>query len=231
MQIRLLLIEDEAPIREMLRIALNRHGFQVDEAANAAAGMALINQNAPDLILLDWMLPDQNGIDVAKKLKSEYKTRDIPIIMVTAKGEEEDKIKGLETGADDYVTKPLSPRELVARIKTVLRRVAPTKSEKVLEAGKITLDPGSHRVTIENCEIALGPTEFKLLHYFISNQERVYNRSQLLNNVWGTHVFVEERTVDVHIRRLRKALTESGCDKYIETVRGTGYRFSVPQNV
>lgn len=230
MQVRLLIVEDEKPIRDMMKVALSRHGFQIIEADCGRVALGIIRQDLPDMILLDWMLPDMSGVDVAKELKEDYKTREVPIIMVTAKGEEEDKIRGLECGADDYITKPFSPKELAARIKAVLRRVAPTKTEKKVEVGQISLDPGSHKVIAKDTVITLGPTEFKLLHYFMVNQNRVYNRTQLLDNVWGTNVFVEERTVDVHIRRLRKALSDGACDNYIQTIRGTGYRFSIPEN-
>ncbi len=229
MQIRLLIVEDEKPIRDMMRVALTRHGFQIAEAENGCRAIESILENQPDLILLDWMLPDISGVEVAKRIKCDYKTREIPIIMVTAKGEEEDKIKGLENGADDYITKPFSPKELAARIKAVLRRVAPTKNDTKVEAGDIILDPSSHKIMAQDVLISVGPTEFKLLHYFMVNQNRVYSRAQLLDNVWGTNAFVEERTVDVHIRRLRKALISGSCENYIQTVRGTGYRFSIPE--
>ncbi|THB64915.1 MAG: phosphate regulon transcriptional regulatory protein PhoB [Gammaproteobacteria bacterium] len=229
MQIKLLIVEDEKPIRDMMKVALSRHGFHILEAGSGGEGLDVVDAEQPDLILLDWMLPDMSGIDVAKKLKGHYESREIPIIMVTARGEEEDKIKGLEFGADDYITKPFSPKELAARIRAVLRRVSPIKTEKKVEISQVSLDPGSHQVVANGVDISLGPTEFKLLHYFMLNPNRVYNRTQLLDNVWGANVFVEERTVDVHIRRLRKALSEGGCDNYIQTVRGTGYRFSAPE--
>ncbi len=180
----------------------------------------------PDLILLDWMLPGMSGIEFARKLKADEISKSIPIIMLTARGEEADKIRGLEVGADDYVTKPFSPRELNARIKAVLRRRAPQMTEDPIEAGGLRLDPTTHRVTANNKTIDLGPTEFKLLHYFMSNAERVHSRSQLLDRVWGDKVFVEDRTVDVHIRRLRLALEATGHENLIQTVRGAGYRFS-----
>lgn len=226
MTTRLLVVEDEQPIRDMLRMALCREGFEVDTAADSAQAYEALNQQAPDLILLDWMLPDVSGLDIAKRVKRDKLTQDIPIIMLTAKGEEEDKIRGLETGADDYVTKPFSPKELIARIKAVLRRASPTASDKVIEYNGLKLDPNSHRVTSNEETIDLGPTEFRLLHFFMSRPERVYSRSQLLDNVWGTNVFVEERTVDVHIRRLRKALSVNGHEEFVQTVRGAGYRFS-----
>ena len=180
----------------------------------------------PDLILLDWMLPGGSGVQLAKKLKQHEYTRDIPIIMLTARGEEEDKVRGLEAGADDYVTKPFSPKELIARVKAVIRRVTPTSSEDVIESQGLRLDPVSHRVSANENPLDMGPTEFKLLHFFMTHAERVYSREQLLDNVWGTNVYVEDRTVDVHIRRLRKAISEFGHDNMIQTVRGAGYRFS-----
>jgi two-component system phosphate regulon response regulator PhoB len=177
-------------------------------------------------VLLDWMLPGLSGVDFARRLKKEEATRQIPVIMLTARGDEMDKVKGFEVGADDYVTKPFSPRELVARIKAVLRRAAPEVSDKPIEIGGLWLDPGSHRVTVGGESVDLGPTEFRMLHFFMSHPERVYSRSQLLDKVWGNDVYIEERTVDVHIRRLRKALMMGGHDRLIQTVRGTGYRFS-----
>ncbi|MFB1034519.1 MAG: phosphate regulon transcriptional regulator PhoB, partial [Sinobacterium sp.] len=179
-----------------------------------------------DLILLDWMLPGGTGVQLAKKLKQHEYARDIPIIMLTARGEEEDKIRGLEAGADDYVTKPFSPKELIARVKAVIRRVSPTSSEDAIDYQGLKLDPLSHRVTSNEIPIDMGPTEFKLLHFFMTHTERVYSREQLLDNVWGTNVYVEDRTVDVHIRRLRKSLSEFSHDSMIQTVRGAGYRFS-----
>jgi len=180
----------------------------------------------PDLVLLDWMLPGGSGINFIKHMKREELTRNIPVVMLTARGEEEDKVRGLEVGADDYITKPFSPKELVARLKAVIRRVTPTALEDVIDVQGLKLDPVSHRVTANDNALEMGPTEFKMLHFFMTHQERVYSREQLLNNVWGTNVYVEDRTVDVHIRRLRKALEEAGHDKLIQTVRGAGYRFS-----
>ncbi|MDG2626885.1 phosphate regulon transcriptional regulator PhoB, partial [Vibrio parahaemolyticus] len=180
----------------------------------------------PDLVLLDWMLPGGSGINFIKHMKREELTRNIPVVMLTARGEEEDKVRGLEVGADDYITKPFSPKELVARLKAVIRRVTPTALEDVIDVQGLKLDPVSHRVTANDEAVDMGPTEFKMLHFFMTHQERVYSREQLLNNVWGTNVYVEDRTVDVHIRRLRKALEAAGHDKLIQTVRGAGYRFS-----
>ncbi|MBP6802255.1 MAG: phosphate regulon transcriptional regulator PhoB, partial [Zoogloea sp.] len=183
----------------------------------------------PDLILLDWMLPGMSGVEFAKRLRSEERTRSIPLIMLTARGEEQDKVAGLEAGADDYVTKPFSPRELVARIKAVLRRRAPETTEDAVEIGGLRLDPATHRLAANGNPVNLGPTEFRLLHFLMTHPERVHSRAQLLDQVWGDHVFVEERTVDVHIRRLRSALEPSNHDGLVQTVRGSGYRFSTQQ--
>ncbi len=223
---RILLVEDEAPIREMLTFVLEQSGFQAIEAPDFNAAVEKIVEPYPDLILLDWMLPGGTGVQLAKKLKQHEYTRDIPIIMLTARGEEEDKIRGLEAGADDYVTKPFSPKELIARVKAVIRRVSPTASEDAIEFQGLKLDPVSHRVTSNDVPVEMGPTEFKLVHFFMTHAERVYSREQLLDNIWGTNVYVEDRTVDVHIRRLRKALSEFSHDPMIQTVRGAGYRFS-----
>ncbi|SPZ00700.1 phosphate regulon transcriptional regulator (two-component response regulator) [Proteus mirabilis] len=200
--------------------------FQPIEAEDYDTALSFLIDPYPDLVLLDWMIPGGSGIQVIKQMKRENNTRDIPIIMLTAKGEEEDKVKGLETGADDYVIKPFSPKELVARVKAILRRLSPMSAEDVIEFNGLSLDPVSHRVTSQDKPIDMGPTEFKLLHFFMTHPERVYSREQLLNYVWGTNVYVEDRTVDVHIRRLRKAIEQDGHDRMIQTVRGTGYRFS-----
>lgn len=221
-----LVVEDEQAIREMVGFALENSGYEVQEATNARQAQILIADSLPDLILLDWMLPDLSGIDYARRLKKEELTREIPIIMLTARSEEEDKILGFESGADDYVTKPFSPRELVARIKAVLRRGGPPADEEVLEAKGLILDMASHRVSADENTLEIGPTEYRLLEFFMSHPERVYSRGQLLDQVWGSNVYVEERTVDVHIRRLRKALEPFGHDALIQTVRGAGYRFS-----
>lgn len=221
-----MLVEDEAPIREMLKIVLEQAGFAVNEAEDYDIALEKMVEPYPDLVLLDWMLPGGSGVQLARKLKEHEFTRDIPIIMLTARGEEEDKVRGLEAGADDYITKPFSPKELVARIKAVMRRVTPTTSDEPINFSGLVLDPVSHRVSVNDDRVDMGPTEFKLLHFFMSHAERVYSREQLLDNVWGTNVYVEDRTVDVHIRRLRKAISEHGHDSMIQTVRGAGYRFS-----
>jgi two-component system phosphate regulon response regulator PhoB len=222
----ILLVEDEAPIREMLSFVLEQAGFDVVEAEDFDVALEKVKEPYPDLILLDWMLPGGSGVQLAKKLKQHEFTRDIPVIMLTARGEEDDKIRGLEAGADDYVTKPFSPKELVARIKAVMRRVTPTSKEEPIEFNGLILEPISHRVTANGDPLDMGPTEFKLLHFFMTHSERVYSRELLLDNVWGTNVYVEDRTVDVHIRRLRIALSQHGHDAMIQTVRGAGYRFS-----
>ncbi len=223
---RILVVEDEEPIREMLCFVLEQKGYQAVEAGTYDSAISKLCEPYPDLILLDWMLPGGSGINFIKYLKREELTKNIPVVMLTARGEEEDKVRGLEVGADDYVTKPFSPKELIARIKAVIRRVAPTALEDIIDVQGLKLDPVSHRVTANERALEMGPTEFKMLHFFMTHQERVYSREQLLNNIWGTNVYVEDRTVDVHIRRLRKALERAGHDKFIQTVRGAGYRFS-----
>ena len=220
-----LIVDDEAPIREMIAVALEMADYDYIEAADAREAHALIVDKQPDLILLDWMLPGTSGVELARRLKKEEATAEIPIIMLTAKVEEDNKIQGLEVGADDYITKPFSPRELVARLKAVLRRTTPPGVETPIEVDGLTLDPVGHRVTTLTGALNIGPTEYRLLQFFMTHQERVYTRSQLLDQVWGGNVYVEERTVDVHIRRLRKALGDQ-YDHLIQTVRGTGYRFS-----
>jgi two-component system, OmpR family, phosphate regulon response regulator PhoB len=224
-----LVVEDESAIREMIALSLKRAGFDAREAADSGSARRAIADRVPDLILLDWMLPDVSGIELARALRRDENSRDIPIIMLTARADEDDKVRGLESGVDDYITKPFSSRELVARINAVLRRAGPEGGEEILKAGKLTLNEASHRVTADDAAVNLGPTEFRLLRYLMSRPERVFSREQLLDRVWGGNVYVEERTVDVHIRRLRKALEPSGTDRYIETVRGAGYRFSPPQ--
>jgi two-component system phosphate regulon response regulator PhoB len=226
MAANILIVEDEPAIQELLALNIIQAGHQPIRALTVEQAQLIMQDTIPDLILLDWMLPGMSGIEFARKLKTDEITKSIPIIMLTARGEEADKIRGLEVGADDYVTKPFSPRELNARIKAVLRRRAPQMTEDPIEACGLRLDPTTHRVTADNKTIDLGPTEFKLLHYFMSNAERVHSRSQLLDRVWGDKVFVEDRTVDVHIRRLRIALEASGHENLIQTVRGAGYRFS-----
>lgn len=222
---QVLIVDDEAPIREMIAVALEMAGYECLEAENATQAHAIIVDNKPDMVLLDWMMPGISGVEFARRLRKDQITADIPIIMLTAKGEEENKIKGLESGADDYITKPFSPRELVARLKTVLRRTTPKGVEESVSVDGLTLDPISHRVSSDGTPLDLGPTEFRLLQFFMTHQDRAYSRSQLLDMVWGGNVYVEERTVDVHIRRLRKALGERH-DYLVQTVRGTGYRFS-----
>jgi two-component system phosphate regulon response regulator PhoB len=222
----ILLVEDEQPIREMVVFALTNAGYEVYEAADARQAQICIAERLPDLILLDWMLPGISGIDYARRLKKDELTRELPIIMLTARAEEEDKVQGLESGTDDYVTKPFSPRELVARIRAVLRRGGPAGEDEILRANGLTLDLASHRVSTGEMLLEMGPTEYRLLEFFMSHPERVYSRGQLLDRVWGSNVYVEERTVDVHIRRLRKALEPHGFDALIQTVRGSGYRFS-----
>jgi two-component system phosphate regulon response regulator PhoB len=221
----ILIVDDEAPIREMIAVALEMAGYDCMEAENAQQALAAIVDRRPDLLLLDWMLPGSSGIELARRLKRDELTAQIPIIMLTAKGEEDNKIQGLEVGADDYITKPFSPRELVARLKAVLRRAGPADSETPLEVDGLLLDPVSHRVTIDGQPVEMGPTEYRLLQFFMTHQERAYTRNQLLDQVWGGNVYVEERTIDVHIRRLRKAIG-TRHENLVQTVRGTGYRFS-----
>ena len=223
----ILVVEDEPAIQELLALNITQAGHNAMRALSAEHAQELLREAMPDLILLDWMLPGMNGLEFARKLKSDTLTKSIPIIMLTARGDEYDKVRGLEVGADDYVTKPFSPRELNARIKAVLRRRAPQMTDDPIEVSGLRLDPTTHRVTGKDKIIDLGPTEFRLLHFFMSNAERVHTRSQLLDKVWGDRVFVEDRTVDVHIRRLRNALSISGHEDLIQTVRGAGYRLSV----
>ena len=226
MSATILVVEDEPTIQSLIEINLRRAGHAVQLAPDAETARRLIQDALPDLVLLDWMLPGMSGVDLARLLRSEARTRRLPIIMLTARAEERDKIEGLELGADDYVTKPFSPRELVARIRAVLRRHAPQATEDTVELGGLRLDPATHRITAGSVELSLGPTEFRLLHFLMTHPERVHSRAQLLDQVWGDHVFVEERTVDVHIRRLRAALEAGGYDALIQTVRGSGYRIS-----
>ncbi|MBQ1784782.1 MAG: phosphate regulon transcriptional regulator PhoB [Gammaproteobacteria bacterium] len=226
MQRRILVVEDEQPIREMLSFILDQHGYQAIEAGDIDGAMAQLREPYPELILLDWMLPGGSGVALCKQLKRDEATRQIPVIMLTARGEEEDKVRGLEAGADDYVTKPFSPKELMARVKAVIRRVKPTSLDEAIDVQGLRLDPVSHRVSVGEQVVEMGPTEFRLLHFFMTHPERVYSREQLLDNVWGTAVYVEDRTVDVHIRRLRKAMEVTGHDRLVQTVRGSGYRFS-----
>lgn len=223
--IRILIVDDEEAIREMIAVALELAGFQWLDADNASTAHACIVDERPDLVLLDWMLPGTSGIELARRLKRDETTAAIPVIMLTAKGEEDNKIQGLDAGADDYITKPFSTRELVSRIQAVLRR---TKGEpgKTLSVDGLTLDPVSHRISAHDQPVDMGPTEYRLLEFFMTHQDRAYSRAQLLDQVWGGNVYVEDRTVDVHIRRLRKALEPHQFDHLVQTVRGTGYRFS-----
>ena len=222
----ILVVEDEPAIQELIAYNLKQAGHQPLRADNAEQAMNLVQNALPDLVLLDWMLPGLSGIDFARRLRTDKRTRTVPIIMLTARSDEQDKLTGLDTGADDYITKPFSPRELNARIKAVLRRRAPQMTDDVVQLGGLRLDPASHRVSGNGEPVVLGPTEFRLLHFLMTHPERVHSRTQLLDQVWGDHVFVEERTVDVHIRRLRKALEPTRLDRLVQTVRGTGYRFS-----
>lgn len=227
MPANILLVEDEPAIQELIAVNLARAGHHVVRVADAESAQKMVREALPDLILLDWMLPGVTGVELARRLRTDERTRAIPIIMLTARGEEQDKVTGLDAGADDYVTKPFSPRELVARIKAVLRRRAPQTTEDPVNLGGVELDPTTHRVKADGQALNLGPTEFRLLHFLMTHPERVHSRTQLLDHVWGDHVFVEERTVDVHIRRLRAALEPSGYEGLVQTVRGSGYRFSV----
>ncbi|GGX67843.1 phosphate regulon transcriptional regulator PhoB [Saccharospirillum salsuginis] len=221
----ILIVDDESAIREVIAAALEMAGYRTLEAADATEAHSLVVDQKPDLILLDWMMPNVSGIELARRLKRDPMTAEIPIILLTAKGEEDHKVTGLEAGADDYITKPFSPRELVARLKAVLRRATPAGIEEPIDIRGLVLDPNSHRVSTEAGELNMGPTEFRLLQFFMSHPERAYTRSQLLDQVWGGNVYVDERTVDVHIRRLRKALGDP-YQAMVQTVRGTGYRFS-----
>ncbi len=221
----ILVVEDEPAIQELIAVNLEHAGHRVTRAASAAEAEAAIRKVLPDLVLLDWMLPGTPGLDLARKLRADRRTRDIPIIMLTARAQEADKVAGLEGGADDYVTKPFSPRELLARIQAVIRRRAPQLADEVVETDGLSLDPVAHRVRARGRNVELPPAEFRLLRFLMTHPERVYTRAQLLDEIWGDHVFIEERTVDVHIRRLREALEPSGHDALVETVRGSGYRF------
>ena len=222
---RVLIVEDDGAIRQMLAFNLARAGFDVDEAEDCSTARRRIADARPDLLLVDWMLPDASGLELTRALRRDEAHRDIPIIMLTARAEERDKVQGLEGGADDYITKPFSPKELVARVNALLRRSVPPPDEP-LKAGELRLEPISHRVFVAEQEISLGPTEYRLLKFLMQNPDRVYSRGQLLDHVWGQNVYVEERTIDVHVRRLRKVLEEFGVDQYVQTVRGAGYRFS-----
>lgn len=227
MTANILLVEDEPAIQELLAFNVLQCGFRAIQAFDVSSAAAEIKRALPDLILLDWMLPDTTGVEFARRLRADQRTRNIPIIMLTARTEERDKVMGLEAGADDYITKPFSPRELMARIRAVLRRRMPQMSEETVSTAGLELSPTTHRISANGSSLELGPTEFRILHFFMTHPERVYSRGQLLDQIWGDHVFVEERTVDVHIRRLRQALEPSGLDSLIQTVRGSGYRFSL----
>ena len=225
MTARILIVEDEPAIRELVSVNLRHAGYTVSEADTAEAARIQIDNRLPDLVLLDWMLPGQSGIDFAKRMRADPRTRALPVVLLTARAQEGDKLQGFDVGADDYITKPFSPRELLARVRAVLRRAAPEASEDPIEIAGLRLEPATFRVFAGEHTLELSPTEFRLLHYFMKNPDRVLSRTRLLDNVWGDHVYIEERTVDVHIRRLRLALAPGGHDRLIETVRGGGYRF------
>ena len=222
----ILVVEDESAIQELIALNLQQAGHEPKLASDGAEALESVRESLPDLVLVDWMLPTMSGIDLVKRLRANERTRTVPIIMLTARADESDKLLGLESGADDYITKPFSIKELNARIKAVLRRRAPQMTEDRVVFKARSLDPGTHRASANGQEIDLGPTEFKLLHFFMTHPERVYSRTQILDQVWGDHVFIEERTVDVHIRRLRSALEPSNTDHLLQTVRGSGYRLT-----
>lgn len=222
-----LIVEDEQEIREMLGFALSRNGFEVSEAASAEEALKQLEGPLPSLLIVDWMLPRMSGIDLARRLRNEEHTAALPMIMLTARGEENDKLKSFDSGIDDYITKPFSPRELVARMRALLRRTG-TPDDGILRAGDMQLDLHSHKLVIRNATVKIGPTDFRLLELFMRNPDRAFGRSQLLDRVWGRSIYVEERTVDVHVLRLRNSLKPYGHDKCIQTVRGVGYRYSPP---
>ena len=223
---RVLVVEDEAAIAELISLNLRHAGFEVTVAADADVAQREVDRVLPDLVLLDWMLPGASGLSLARRWRGQQRTRDVPVIMLTARGEESDKVAGLDAGADDYLTKPFSTQELMARVRAVLRRRAPQSLDAAVDASGLRLDPSTRRVTCDGTDVKLGPTEFKLLHFFMTHPERVHARSQLLDRVWGDHVFIEERTVDVHVKRLRESLSVVHRAGMIETVRGAGYRFT-----
>ena len=223
---RVLVVEDESAIAELISINLRHAGYGVTIAANADQAQVEVDGVLPDLVVLDWMLPGQSGLVLAKRWRSQPRTRELPIIMLTARAEEGDMIAGLDAGADDYLSKPFSTNELLARIRAVLRRKAPEALDSVVEVAGLQLDPATRRVARQDREVRIGPTEFRLLHFFMTHPERVHSRTQLLDRVWGDHVFIEERTIDVHVKRLREALEPVGCSRMIETVRGAGYRLT-----
>ena len=223
MSATILVVEDEPQVQELVAVNLEHAGHRVLRAATAEEAETSIRRELPDVLILDWMLPGESGVTFTRRLRSDERTRDLPILMLTARAMEQDKVSGLEAGADDYLTKPFSPKELAARIKAVLRRRSPELADDVVDVAGLRLDPGARRVSANGKPIELAPTEFRLLHFFMTHPERIYSRTQVLDQVWGDHVFIEERTVDVHIRRLRKALEPSGHDHLIDTVRGSGY--------
>jgi len=228
MSATILVVEDEPQVQELVAVNLEHAGHRVRRAATAGEAVTSIREELPDVLILDWMLPDESGLSLTRRLREDERTRGLPILMLTARAMEQDKISGLEAGADDYLTKPFSPKELAARIKAVLRRRAPQLADDAVEIGGLRLDPAARRVTAGGRILELAPTEFRLLHFFMTHPERIYSRAQVLDYVWGDHVFIEERTVDVHIRRLRKALEPSGHDRFVDTVRGSGYGFRQP---
>lgn len=229
MSVNILIVDDESDVREMVAFTLKRQGFHIITAEDSTSALEKLGEILPDLILLDWMLPDISGVDLARRLKGDERYEDIPIIMLTARVEEDDKIRGLDAGADDYITKPFSPRELGARINAVMRRTSPSHSKDIINVSGLALDQKGHRVHAHDTEINLGPTEFKLLQFLMAHPDRVFSRTQLLDRIWGNNVYIEERTVDVHIRRLRKALEPVEYDRMIQTVRGAGYRLSAEE--
>jgi len=223
MSATILVVEDEPQVQELVAVNLEHAGHRVLRASSAEEAEAAIKEELPDVLILDWMLPGESGVSLARRLRGSERTQSLPILMLTARAMEQDKIAGLEVGADDYITKPFSPKELAARIKAVLRRRAPQLADDTVEIGGLRLDPAAKRVSADGRALSMGPTEFRLLHFFMTHPDRIYSRVQLLDHIWGDHVFIEERTVDVHIRRLRKALEPSGHDRLIDTVRGSGY--------
>jgi two-component system phosphate regulon response regulator PhoB len=222
----ILVVEDESAIAELIAINLRHAGFEITLAENADQALVAVDAVLPDLVLLDWMLPGQSGVALARRWRADARTKELPIIMLTARADESDKVSGLDAGADDYLTKPFSTQELLARIRAVLRRRVPEALDAAVEVGGLRLDPSTRRVARQGVELKLGPTEFRLLHFFLTHPERVHSRAQLLDRVWGDHVFIEERTVDVHVKRLREALQPAQCAQMIETVRGAGYRLT-----
>lgn len=226
-QFKILIVEDDDAIRGMLVMVLEQAGYVAKAAADADKAQKLLDESLPDFILLDWMLPGISGVEWARRLKKDPIYQEIPIILLTARGEEEDKVRGLEVGADDYMTKPFSPKELVARIRAVLRRSGKMQDSALISQGDLVLDVAQHRLTIGDKQLEVSPTEFRLMNFFMTHPDKVYSRTQLLDQVWGRSVYIEERTVDVHIRRLRKILGEYGREDLVQTVRGFGYRFSL----